>query len=150
MALSFAPNGRLIASAGLDEKVRLWDVRERAPDGAPLAGHRGSVSSVVFSPDGRLGLSVADDGSASVWLIRAERAITVLQHAKSVSRVVFSPDGSRLAVPERDRRVIRECLTLEAHGYDVTVIAPRGDRDLKTLPGSHGTRLRPLPRLDAG
>jgi len=46
---------------------------------------------------------------------------------------------------ERDRRVIRECLTLEAHGYDVTVIAPRGDRSLKVLPGSRGTRLRPYP-----
>jgi glycosyltransferase involved in cell wall biosynthesis len=46
---------------------------------------------------------------------------------------------------ERDRRVIRECLTLEANGYDVTVIAPRGDKTLKILPGSRGTRLRPYP-----
>ena len=46
---------------------------------------------------------------------------------------------------ERDRRVIRECLTLEAAGYEVTVIAPRGDRTLRVLPGSRGTRLRPYP-----
>ena len=46
---------------------------------------------------------------------------------------------------ERDRRVIRECLSLEAHGYDVTVIAPRGDPSLRILPGSHRTRLRPYP-----
>jgi glycosyltransferase involved in cell wall biosynthesis len=46
---------------------------------------------------------------------------------------------------ERDRRVIRECLTLEANGYDVTVIAPRGDKSLRLLPGSRGTRLRPYP-----
>jgi glycosyltransferase involved in cell wall biosynthesis len=46
---------------------------------------------------------------------------------------------------ERDRRVIRECLSLERNGYDVTVIAPRGDRALKTLPGSRNTRLRPYP-----
>jgi glycosyltransferase involved in cell wall biosynthesis len=46
---------------------------------------------------------------------------------------------------ERDRRVIRECLTLEASGYDVTVIAPRGDPKLTVLPGSRGTRLRPYP-----
>lgn len=46
---------------------------------------------------------------------------------------------------ERDRRVIRECLTLEANGFDVTVIAPRGDRSLRTLPGSRNTRLRPYP-----
>jgi len=46
---------------------------------------------------------------------------------------------------ERDRRVIRECLTLEAKGFDVTVIAPRGDRTLRTLPGSRNTRLKPYP-----
>ncbi|MGR6318710.1 glycosyltransferase [Micromonospora soli] len=46
---------------------------------------------------------------------------------------------------ERDRRVIRECLSLEANGFDVTVIAPRGDKKLRTLPGSRNTRLRPYP-----
>ena len=46
---------------------------------------------------------------------------------------------------ERDRRVIRECQTLEAHGFDVTVIAPRGDKSLRVLPGSRNTRLKPYP-----
>ncbi|GIE75003.1 glycosyltransferase WbuB [Actinoplanes philippinensis] len=46
---------------------------------------------------------------------------------------------------ERDRRVIRECLTLEEKGFEVTVIAPRGDKTLKTLPGSRSTRLKPYP-----
>lgn len=46
---------------------------------------------------------------------------------------------------ERDRRVIRECLTLEAAGYEVTVIAPRGEPGLRVLPGSRSTRLRPYP-----
>jgi glycosyltransferase involved in cell wall biosynthesis len=51
---------------------------------------------------------------------------------------------------ERDRRVIRECLSLEAAGFDVTVIAPRGDRSLVTLPGSRNTRLKPYPVVLAG
>ena len=46
---------------------------------------------------------------------------------------------------ERDRRVIRECLTLEAEGFQVTVIAPRGDKRLRVLPGTHSTRLKPYP-----
>jgi glycosyltransferase involved in cell wall biosynthesis len=46
---------------------------------------------------------------------------------------------------ERDRRVIRESLTLESAGFQVTVIAPRGDKSLKVLPGSRNTRLRPYP-----
>jgi glycosyltransferase involved in cell wall biosynthesis len=46
---------------------------------------------------------------------------------------------------ERDRRVIRECLTLERNGYEVTVIAPRGEKGLRVLPGSRNTRLKPYP-----
>lgn len=46
---------------------------------------------------------------------------------------------------ERDRRVIRECLTLEQAGYEVTVIAPRGNPALRILPGSRSTRLKPYP-----
>ncbi|MFF4880310.1 glycosyltransferase family 4 protein [Micromonospora sp. NPDC000668] len=51
---------------------------------------------------------------------------------------------------ERDRRVIRECLSLEADGFEVTVIAPRGDKSLRTLPGSRNTRLRPYPTFVYG
>ncbi|MPZ26538.1 MAG: glycosyltransferase [Micromonosporaceae bacterium] len=46
---------------------------------------------------------------------------------------------------ERDRRVIRECLTLEQAGYEVTVIAPRGEPGLRVLPSSRSTRLKPYP-----
>lgn len=46
---------------------------------------------------------------------------------------------------ERDRRVIRECLALEEAGYEITVIAPRGEPGLRQLPGSRGTRLKPYP-----
>ena len=51
---------------------------------------------------------------------------------------------------ERDRRVIRECLTLERHGYQVTVIAPRGEPGLRVLPGSRDTRLKPYPLIVQG
>jgi glycosyltransferase involved in cell wall biosynthesis len=51
---------------------------------------------------------------------------------------------------ERDRRVIRECLTLEAAGYEVTVIAPRGVKGLKVLPGSRNVRLKPYPIVVLG
>jgi glycosyltransferase involved in cell wall biosynthesis len=51
---------------------------------------------------------------------------------------------------ERDRRVIRESLTLEAHGYEVTIIAPRGDKSLTVLPGSRNVRLKPYPLMVTG
>jgi glycosyltransferase involved in cell wall biosynthesis len=51
---------------------------------------------------------------------------------------------------ERDRRVIRECQALEAAGYRLTVICPRGPRRLDLLPGTAATRIRSFPQPFAG
>ncbi|MFD0821691.1 glycosyltransferase, partial [Micromonospora zhanjiangensis] len=51
---------------------------------------------------------------------------------------------------ERDRRVIRECQALEAAGYRVSVICPRGPRGLTRLPGTTATRIRSFPQPLAG
>jgi glycosyltransferase involved in cell wall biosynthesis len=50
---------------------------------------------------------------------------------------------------ERDRRVIRECRALEAAGYRVTVICPRGKDGLTRLPGTD-TEIRSFKQPLAG
>lgn len=51
---------------------------------------------------------------------------------------------------ERDRRVIRQCQSLESAGYRVTVICPRGTPRLSVLPGTRATRVRAFPQPFAG
>jgi WD40 repeat protein len=72
-SLAFAPNDRLLASAGEDGQVKLWDLHSRR---APrvLGGHAGPVHSVAFSPDGRRVLSAGADGVIRVWSSAAEVA----------------------------------------------------------------------------
>jgi hypothetical protein len=48
--VAFSPDGRLVASAGADETVALWDVRVRRCL-AVLTGHIDGVNVVAFSPD---------------------------------------------------------------------------------------------------
>lgn len=51
---------------------------------------------------------------------------------------------------ERDRRVIRECQALEAAGYRVSVICPRGPDRPRLVPGTRTSRIRSFPQPLAG
>ncbi len=69
---AFSPDGRLLAQAGDDGKVRLWDLRTGKEAAAPT-GHRGRVTALGFSPDGARLATGGSDTAAVVWDAEAIR-----------------------------------------------------------------------------
>jgi len=63
---AFSPDNRILASAGLDESVRLWDVATHEQIAA-LRGHQRRIHFVTFSHDGQLVATAGMDRTVKIW-----------------------------------------------------------------------------------
>ncbi|MGV9386639.1 nSTAND1 domain-containing NTPase [Nonomuraea sp. NPDC003707] len=116
-SVAFSPDGRTLASTSIgpgtgdgrgEGKVRLWDLATRRQIGAPLIDPDGEVTSVAFSPDGRLlasGGGYISERNKKVWgrvllwnVATHRRSGAPLREPNGeVTSVAFSPDGRTLA-----------------------------------------------------
>ena len=64
--MAFSPDGQRLASASVDETVKVWDAAT-GQETLTLKGHTGAVTSVAFSPDGKRLASASADGTVKVW-----------------------------------------------------------------------------------
>ncbi|WP_309117244.1 WD40 repeat domain-containing protein [Saccharothrix sp.] len=98
-AVAVADDGRLVAVAGTDRRVELWDLAEFArPVRVAVVEHADTVTALAFSADGRMLATAGVDRTTKLWDL-TERSlpveIAVLEgHAGVISAVGF-PAGGR-------------------------------------------------------
>lgn len=136
-SVAFSPDGKMLASGGLDRTVKLWDVGA-GQELATLKGHGNKYSTVAFSPDGKRLATGSADGAVKLWDAATGQEVATLKgHSALVFSVAFSPDGKRLASGGSDRTVRlwdagagQELANLKGHGNVVFSVAfsPDGQR----------------------
>jgi WD40 repeat protein len=95
--MSFSPDDALLASAGIDGRIKIWDPASGA-EIHTMAGHWQSVDDVAFSPDGRTLASIESRTCVKLWRLDTFREVASIPLADAGEQLVFSPAGDRLAI----------------------------------------------------
>ena len=95
-SVAFSPDGRMLASAGADNTVLLWNVAA-GQQVRRFRAHNGTVRQVTFGPGGT-SLATAGDSTVRLWdAATGSRLRTLSARSAQTKSVAFSPDQTLIA-----------------------------------------------------
>jgi WD40 repeat protein/uncharacterized caspase-like protein len=99
--VGFSPDGNILATDE-DKTIQLWNVSDRTLK-QTLTGHQGRVTSIAFSPNGKILASGDDNKTIRLWDV-ADGSFkqTLTGHQGRITSIAFSTDGKLLASSSDD------------------------------------------------
>ncbi|MFU7557198.1 protein kinase domain-containing protein [Roseiconus sp. JC912] len=101
LSISVRSDGKQLASASIDQTVRVWDLSDRQ-NGPLVLQHDSWVSSVEYSPDGMIIASGTSSGIIRFWDAISGKLLRSFRSSDNVKSVAFSDNGRRFAAGGSD------------------------------------------------
>ncbi|XP_071387498.1 autophagy-related protein 16-1 isoform X3 [Centroberyx affinis] len=104
-AVRFSPGSRLLATGGMDRRVKLWEVVSGhcEPKGA-LTGSNAGITSIEFDSAGSYLLAASNDFASRIWTVDDYRLRhTLTGHSGKVLSARFLLDNARIVSGSYDR-----------------------------------------------
>ncbi|UKD58584.1 NB-ARC domain-containing protein [Amycolatopsis sp. FU40] len=102
--ITVAPHGEFIATAGQDNKIRVWDktlVEKHVFESAKL----GWANCVAAGPAGDWLVAGHEEGLAILWNVKGDEMGRLTGHTSGIRDAAISPDGQVIATGSTDRSV---------------------------------------------
>jgi WD40 repeat protein len=104
-AMTFSPDGRLLATMFWDGSIKVYDVRTKILI-ITLTAFPSVVTDIAFSPTGRE-MAASGTGTVKIWNTETWGERTRFQgHSDDVTSIAYSPNGEQLASAGRDDTLI--------------------------------------------
>ncbi|MEZ2277660.1 MAG: AAA-like domain-containing protein [Microcoleus sp.] len=94
-SVAFSPDRQIIATAGVDDSVRIWSL-----SGQKLSEWKAlqkSINVLNFSPDGKILATAGKDSTVKLWDLSGKKIYKFQAMSGSVTSISFSPDSKFLA-----------------------------------------------------
>ncbi|XP_018119681.1 autophagy related 16 like 1 S homeolog isoform X2 [Xenopus laevis] len=104
-AVRFSPGSRLLATGGMDRKVKLWDViGNKCEAKGSLTGSNAGITSIEFDSAGSYLLAASNDFASRIWTVDDYRLRhTLTGHSGKVLSAKFLLDNARIVSGSHDR-----------------------------------------------
>uniref|UniRef100_F6ZGZ5 Autophagy related 16 like 1 n=1 Tax=Monodelphis domestica TaxID=13616 RepID=F6ZGZ5_MONDO len=104
-AVQFSPGSRLLATGGMDRRVKLWEVfGDRCEAKGSLSGSNAGITSIEFDSAGSYLLAASNDFASRIWTVDDNRLRhTLTGHSGKVLSAKFLLDNARIVSGSHDR-----------------------------------------------
>jgi WD40 repeat protein len=91
--VAFSPNGKLLATTGIEDDVKLWDL-STGKEVRTLSGHTARIEGMAFAPNSDLLATASGDGTTRIWDITiGEPVASLLSLNDGRDWLVVTSDG---------------------------------------------------------